>query len=193
LYFDNESISLIYEPFCGIDLYDYIYVSSNVDSERLLEYYRQILNGVSYMHDHGLAHLDLKLENVVMNNDCIKLIDFDYCKPFFKDGQYEYLSMRYGTKEYYPPEFNFDPDTEFCYRGDRVDIWCCGIILYEILYRCMPKTPLNKKTKLVYNGYKNDKCLYDDIFENVLQEDPEKRIDIHELIHKFAKCSLLYN
>ena len=39
--------------------------------------FRQILNGVAYLHGMGLAHRDLKLDNVVVNEQGImKLIDF---------------------------------------------------------------------------------------------------------------------
>jgi serine/threonine protein kinase len=43
----------------------------------------QILNGVTYLHNMGLAHRDLKLDNVVVNEHGImKIIDFGSAAVF---------------------------------------------------------------------------------------------------------------
>ena len=70
----------------------------------------QIVNGVSYLHSMGLAHRDLKLDNVVVSEHGImKLIDFGsatvFRYPFENDivyasGTWENHSMRYLTDDY---------------------------------------------------------------------------------------------
>jgi serine/threonine protein kinase len=45
--------------------------------------FMQIVNGVSYLHSMGLAHRDLKLDNVVINEfGIMKLIDFGSATVF---------------------------------------------------------------------------------------------------------------
>ena len=39
---------------------------------------RQVLSALKYLHDHGIVHRDLKIENMLMckNKQFVKLIDF---------------------------------------------------------------------------------------------------------------------
>ena len=67
----------------GGELFDYI-----VDRDRLCEaesrkFFRQIVAGVTYIHEAGYAHRDLKPENILIDEDHqLKLIDFGLCaKP----------------------------------------------------------------------------------------------------------------
>jgi len=49
--------------------------------------FRQICNGVAYLHSLGLAHRDLKLDNCVMTQgDVVKLIDFGTAVVFAYPG-----------------------------------------------------------------------------------------------------------
>lgn len=48
--------------------------------------FRQIVDAVAYIHDQGVAHLDLKLNNILLeNNTDVKLIDFGYSRRFYRD------------------------------------------------------------------------------------------------------------
>lgn len=49
--------------------------------------FRQIIDGVAYLHSLGLAHRDLKLDNCVMTTDnVVKLIDFGTATVFHYPG-----------------------------------------------------------------------------------------------------------
>jgi serine/threonine protein kinase len=51
-------------------------------SEELARFYfREILNGLSYLHQNGVAHRDLKLENLLFSKDfTLKIADFGHSK-----------------------------------------------------------------------------------------------------------------
>ena len=77
------SLCQVLEYCPGGELFDYI-----VDRDRLCEaesrkFFRQIVAGVTYIHEAGYAHRDLKPENILIDEDHqLKLIDFGLCaKP----------------------------------------------------------------------------------------------------------------
>lgn len=88
---------------------------------------------VSYLHSQNVVHRDLKLENILLDRRTgnIKIIDFGLAR-FFEDSQL--LSTRCGSEEYAAPEvIKGDP-----YDGRKSDIWAIGIILYAMLFGCLP-------------------------------------------------------
>ncbi|KAJ0379030.1 hypothetical protein COL26b_002810 [Colletotrichum chrysophilum] len=91
----------------------------------------QILNGVTYLHSMGLAHRDLKLDNVVVSEHGImKIIDFGSAHVFKYPFENDIVlaSGIVGSDPYLAPEV-YD---ERKYDPQAVDIWSLAII-----YCCM--------------------------------------------------------
>jgi serine/threonine protein kinase len=104
------------------------------NTRHLVTYFYQILEAVSYLHDNFIAHLDLKLENIILNTNTnvIKIIDFGESVIFNKNKEYIY---KRGTLQYLPPEVI---ETDVIFLPYKVDIWCCGIIFYNLFYNKSP-------------------------------------------------------
>ena len=102
---------------------------SEIDSRRL---FQQIISGLEYCHKNLVAHRDLKLENILVDErGNIKIVDFGLSN-FMKDGQF--LKTGCGSLHYAPPEIILGKP----YTGAEVDIWSCGVILFSMLTGYLP-------------------------------------------------------
>lgn len=97
----------------------------------------QIIRGLQYTHSEGIAHLDIKPANIIVNDDDVcKIGDFG-CSQRIQNGQgttsHPTRSYLTGTYAYRAPEL---------LRGDvattRADIYSFGITLWQMLSRETP-------------------------------------------------------
>jgi serine/threonine protein kinase len=93
--------------------------------------FSEICLGVQYLHHEGIAHNDLKPENVMIDtNGTAKIIDFGYAKTEQMAGDDE----KSGTLMYAAPEL-FDSGQ---YHTQKADIWSLGIVLYAMATASFP-------------------------------------------------------
>lgn len=77
--------------------------------------FRQILNGMAYLHAMGLAHRDLKLDNVVVNERGImKLIDFGSAVVFRYPFENDIVTASGKHQRTWEELGNFDADSLMC-------------------------------------------------------------------------------
>lgn len=112
------------------------------ETSEILCMYKQIINGVHYLHDNNVCHRDLKFDNVLMNEEgYIKLIDF-----FDSSTKPESYGI-VGTDRFVAPEVF----SKIKYNGLILDIWSLGIMLYYIHFKKYPW----KLAQLDNHGYKD--------------------------------------
>lgn len=88
--------------------------------------------GVRYTHEQGIAHLDIKLENVIVNELRLTLVDFGL------SVQGNLLCRQYGgSADYASPEIL----KKIPYLPLPSDIWSAGIVLFVILTGGFPFDP----------------------------------------------------
>merc|ERR1712166_339461 len=89
-----------------------------------------VCSGLSYLHTaHGLAHLDLKSENIFLSPGPVaKLGDFDAAQP----AGSRTVRVR-GTESIHPPEFLI-PNQEFYTVTTSADVWAVGMLAYTVLF-----------------------------------------------------------
>eukprot|EP00928_Gymnodinium_smaydae_P006573 TRINITY_DN12333_c1_g1_i2.p1 TRINITY_DN12333_c1_g1~~TRINITY_DN12333_c1_g1_i2.p1 ORF type:complete len:482 (+),score=48.84 TRINITY_DN12333_c1_g1_i2:190-1446(+) len=98
--------------------------------------FRQVLQGVRYIHTKRIVHCDIKHENLLLHDTdaglIIKLADFNSAQRVGQTSCAVPLSCR-GTKLFCAPEIMFHADW-----NERVDIWSCGLCFYFMTYGCLP-------------------------------------------------------
>jgi serine/threonine protein kinase len=100
--------------------------------EQLLPLALELCSALHYMSRRGIAHLDVKPQNVIMSEKP-RLIDLSVATPV---SQTALLKTPTGTDAYMAPE-QCDP-SRFDEIGSASDVWGLGITLYEALTKTLP-------------------------------------------------------
>lgn len=116
------------------ELFDYITAQpSGLDEEEALMFFRQILSAVGYCHSFNICHRDLKPENILLTKEReIKIADFGMAA--LHQSPDHKLKTSCGSPHYAAPEVVKGS----AYRGNQVDIWSLGVILYACLSGRLP-------------------------------------------------------
>ena len=153
----ERHIGIILEYASGGELFDYILNHRYLKDQAARRLFAQLISGVGYLHKKGIVHRDLKLENLLLDqNRNIIITDFGFANTFNPadelSGEIEYnLSNREFVRKYRLDR----PDDKGMRRGDlmqtscgspcyaapelvvsdslytgrKVDVWSCGVIL----------------------------------------------------------------
>eukprot|EP00928_Gymnodinium_smaydae_P034259 TRINITY_DN24326_c0_g1_i1.p1 TRINITY_DN24326_c0_g1~~TRINITY_DN24326_c0_g1_i1.p1 ORF type:complete len:378 (-),score=31.86 TRINITY_DN24326_c0_g1_i1:138-1226(-) len=113
------------------------------DSKLDLDYFitrhnlaRQLVAAVQLLHSRGVAHLDIKPDNIlVTKDDTVKLVDFGLAYDSAR-GIHHLVDRRLGTPLYKAPELwtrnSSDPDTLEQDDPFAADVWSLGATLFEL-------------------------------------------------------------
>ncbi|XP_013656868.1 CBL-interacting serine/threonine-protein kinase 21 isoform X1 [Brassica napus] len=89
--------------------------------------FHQLIDAVDYCHNRGVYHRDLKPQNLLIDSKGnLKVSDFGL-SAVPKSG--DMLSTACGSPCYIAPELIMNKG----YSGAAVDVWSCGVILFELL------------------------------------------------------------
>lgn len=127
------------------ELFDLINTKGPCSEPIARHFFKPLLEAVKYCHEQGLAHRDIKLENVLLDeNYVVKLSDFCFAGPVD-----EIMPKQFGTEGYVAPEIY-----EGRGRGDKADMFALGVCLFILVTKVPPFAIANPKTNMVYRTVK---------------------------------------
>lgn len=144
VYGEKQTLIWLYMEYLPIRI---SHKSVNKDENTIRNIARDVLKGLVYLHEQNIAHLDLKIANVMADKDeggtYYKIIDFGYARKLER-GEIKIPLKNYGTFPYKPPEIVI-----YNIHSLKSDIWCLGAI---VLFLRNGKTPFydakgNKQTE----------------------------------------------
>mmetsp|Transcript_14587 Transcript_14587/g.31293 ORF Transcript_14587/g.31293 Transcript_14587/m.31293 type:complete len:322 (+) Transcript_14587:277-1242(+) len=136
---DTDFCYLVTEYLHGLDLFEEACKRSFRERE-ILNIARQIFDALAYLHAHGVAHRDVKLENIVLGGvrgNKVKLIDFGLAHSTQFDNS-ELCQDFPGTNKYKAPEVV----QRIPYKPEPIDIWAMGVLMYTL---CCGEFPFHGK------------------------------------------------
>ncbi|KAG6854625.1 hypothetical protein C0991_004227 [Blastosporella zonata] len=136
-----------YAPF---DLFSVV-MSGKMCRPEIYCVFRQICDGVEYLHEMGLAHRDLKLDNCVMTRDnVVKLIDFGTATVFHYPGKaHTPATGVVGSDPYLAPEVLSNDS----YDPRKTDVWSVAIIFMCMVLRRFPWKIPDPKTDPSFRAF----------------------------------------
>ncbi|XP_062843209.1 protein kinase C, delta b [Trichomycterus rosablanca] len=128
----KEHLFFVMEYLNGGDLMFHIQDKGRFDLYRTTFYGAEIICGLQFLHSKGVIYRDLKLDNVMLDQDGhIKIADFGMCKEnMFGENR---ATTFCGTPDYIAPEILLGQKYTF-----SVDWWSFGVLLYEMLIAQSP-------------------------------------------------------
>ncbi|KAL7586386.1 hypothetical protein Lser_V15G35739 [Lactuca serriola] len=129
LYEDDNYLHMVMDLCDSPDLFDRISNHGGVFSEsEAFSVFSPLISAISYCHRSGIAHRDIKPDNVLFDSrGMLKLADFGSAEWF---GMNERRTMTgvVGTPYYVAPEILSGGE-----YNEKVDVWSAGVILYIML------------------------------------------------------------
>ena len=182
----TETTYYIFMDFCAKgELFNYIVEKQHLSQEKSAFFYYQLINGIEYIHEKGVCHIDLKPENLLLTEKYkLKIIDFGLSN-YFKGNL---LETPCGSPCYASPEMVMGNK----YNGFCIDIWSSGIILYAMLCGYLPFEEMenDEYNEVLFRNivecnvdYPNEFItpVAKDLLCKILVKDPKKRITIDEI------------
>jgi serine/threonine protein kinase len=187
-YEEKDNFYLVMEYCVGGDLFDRVLQFTHYTETEARDLTFILLKAVRTIHRAGIAHRDIKPQNVLLlsndDNLRVRIADFGYARRIHTP---ESLTDRVGTPSYVAPEVlkNLPHD-------QRVDIWSLGVVVFVLLVGYPPF--LEENQAALFHKIRNGEWVfYEDDWKHISNEakefvqkvlvvDPNERWNIEECL-----------
>ncbi|RCK65194.1 DNA damage response protein kinase DUN1 [Candida viswanathii] len=206
----SSNTYLVLEKMNSGELFQRIVNKSKLRVDETKAFFRQILSGLKYLHDHDIIHRDIKPENILLDitprthptqkqtgpwdaNEYdvrVKIADFGLAKFI---GELKFTNTLCGTPAYVAPEILTHDSRKYT---TKVDLWSLGVLLYVCLCGFPPFSdelgPPNMKEQILTGQYAFYSPYWDDISDvvldlisNLLVVNPSERFNVEQTLLHF--------
>lgn len=181
--FETDKHFLFVMELCaGGDLLSFVRKRRKLNEVLAKYLFKQIIEGIGYIHSKNILHRDIKLENILLDDKGhIKIADFGVGKQI-KPGQTLYDQC--GTPAYIAPEII----AEEGYDRGTVDMWSSGVVLFAMLYGNVPFKGADMKDlhkQIIDANYElKDEISAEarDLIKGLLTRNPKKRLTVDQAL-----------
>ncbi|KAJ8403435.1 hypothetical protein AAFF_G00352070 [Aldrovandia affinis] len=142
--FEKKNAVIVITELCHEEFMDKLTKKSSVMESEIRSIMRQLLEGVGYLHQNNIMHLDIKPENILMadpSGEQIRICDFGNAMEIAPDeAQY----CKYGTPEFVAPEIVSQTPV-----SKATDIWPVGVMTYLCLTGVSPFAGENDRSTVL--------------------------------------------
>ncbi|KAL2338604.1 hypothetical protein Fmac_013050 [Flemingia macrophylla] len=178
----KTKIYIVMEYVSGGQLLDRMSYGDKLNECEARKLFQQLIDALDYCHNKGVYHRDLKPENLLLDNKGnLKVSDFGLSALQKRN---DVLTTRCGSPCYVAPELLLNK----AYDGASVDVWSCGVVLFELLAGYLPfndQNLMNLYAKIWKAEYKCPPWFtlsQRKLIAKILQPRPVKRITIPDII-----------
>ena len=186
---DNTYCYFIMEYIQGGNIYSYVPKNGirKISTQQVASIIKDVISATYFLHNMipPIIHRDIKPENVLLGSGMqAKLTDFGWSN--YMQGEYKRTTVC-GTPIYLAPEMISNSG-----HDEKVDIWCIGVLLFELMTGVQPWKGTDVNTvkmnisRLNINWPKNMDKKARDLISKILKYYPYERISLENmLVHPF--------
>ena len=131
---DGERQFIVFEHVDGENLKELVVRTGRLPVGQALELALAIANGLSFAHQHGLVHRDVKPQNILLSSEGeVKVTDFGIARSLHVDHGVTQTGTVLGTGEYLSPEQASGKQI-----SPATDVYSLGVVLWELLAGDVP-------------------------------------------------------
>lgn len=203
---DSENVYMVMPLYNGGDILDVKERREVLGQSRAFSqaesrhFFKQLVQGVHHLHQQGIAHRDLSIENILYDEttDSYVVIDLGASISLPRDDSGDFMRKIpkrriFGKVSYIAPELwrkeeFFDP--MLC------DIWALGVILFMVMFDCAPMVKAsvddemfgavcnNQLHELVEPEERNEESMMAvDLMQKILRSNPDDRLSLKEIMN----------
>ena len=131
---DDGRQYIVFEHVKGENLKELVLRKGRLPVHQALELALHIADGLSFAHEHGLVHRDVKPQNVLLSSEGeVKVTDFGIARSLHMEHGVTQTGTVIGTGEYIAPEQASGKPV-----SPATDVYSLGVVLWELLAGDVP-------------------------------------------------------